>query len=200
MTGIENPILLNLPEQFETKRLILAAPKPGDGRMINEAIEESHAELKPWLHWADPLPTVERSEKLNRLSIASYLRREVFRLNVLQKSDGRFVGVTSLHHIDWSVPKFEIGYWLRTSLAGLGYASESVQGITDFSFGLLSAERMEIRCDPRNDRSAAVARRAGFTFEGRIRHDMREKDDTLSDALVFGMIREDYLRLKAGLE
>src|SRR4051812_31427909 len=119
MTGIEKPILLDLPEQFETNRLILCAPKVGDGRMINEAIKESHTELKPWLHWADPLPTVEQSEELNRLSVAQYLRREVFRLNVHQKSDGRFVGVTSLHHIDWSVPKFEIGYWLCTSLAGL---------------------------------------------------------------------------------
>jgi RimJ/RimL family protein N-acetyltransferase len=192
MARVDQPILLDFPDQFETGRLILCAPKPGDGRMINEAIQESHAELKLWLTWADPLPSVEQSEKMNRLSVVQYLRREVLRLNVLQKSDGQFVGVTSLHHIDWSVPAFEIGYWVRTSLAGNGYASESVHGITDFAFGVLGAERMEIRCDPRNDRSAAVARRAGYRLEGRIRHDMREKDNTLSDAYVFGMIRPEW--------
>jgi ribosomal-protein-serine acetyltransferase len=192
MTGVDQPILLDLPDQFETERLILCAPKPGDGGIINEAIKESHAELKPWLTWADPLPTVERSEEMNRLSIAQYIRREVLRLNVLQKSDRLFVGVTSLHHINWSVPAFEIGYWLRTTLAGKGYASESVQGITDFAFRMLGAERMEIRCDLRNDRSAAVAQRAGYTLEGTIRHDMREKDGTLSSAFVFSMIRPEW--------
>ncbi len=184
--------MLTFPDQFETQRLTLRAPKLGDGKMINEAIVESHAELKPWLTWADPLPSVEKSEEMNDLSVAQYLRREVMRLNVFQKSVSLFVGVTSLHHINWSVPAFEIGYWLRTTLAGKGYGSESVKGITDFAFGILGAERMEIRCDPRNDKSAAVARRAGYTLEGRIRHDMREKDGTLSDAFVFGMIRPEW--------
>ena len=192
MPGVDQPLLLDFPDQFETERLILRAPKLGDGQMINEAIKESHAELKLWLTWADPLPSVEQSDEMNRISVAQYLRREVFRSNVFQKSDGRFVGVTSLHHIDWSVPAFEIGYWVRTSLTGNGYARESVQGITDFAFDVLGAERMEIRCDPPNESSAAVARRAGYTLEGRFRHDMREKDGTLSDAFVFGMIRQEW--------
>ncbi len=192
MTGVEKPILLDLPDQFETERLILKAPQVGDGYMINEAIRESHAELKPWLTWADPLPSPEKSEEMNRVSVTQYLKREVFRSNVIQKSDGLLVGVTSLHHIDWSTPAFEIGYWVRTSLAGKGYAKESVLGITDFAFGLLGAQRMEIRCDPRNDRSASVARRAGYKFEGTIRHDMRERDDTLSSAYIFSMIRPEW--------
>jgi RimJ/RimL family protein N-acetyltransferase len=192
MSGVEKPILLDLPEQFETEGLILKAPKLGDGYMINEAIRESHAELKPWLTWANPLPSPEKSEEMNRLSIAQYLRREVFRMNVHQKSDELFVGVTSLHHIDWSVPAFEIGYWVRTSLAGKGYAKESVLGITHFAFKVLGAQRMEIRCDPRNNPSAAVARKSGYTFEGTIRHDMRERDDTLSSAYIFSMIRPEW--------
>ena len=31
-----------------------------------------------------------------------------------------------LHRIDWAVPKFEIGYWARTSHAGRGYITEDV--------------------------------------------------------------------------
>ncbi|MEP6985214.1 MAG: GNAT family protein [Chloroflexota bacterium] len=196
MTGIDRPILFDFPAQFETARLLLCAPKLGDGKMINEAIVESHAELKPWLTWADPLPSPELSEETNRLSVTHYIQRKVMRMNVIQKSDGLFVGVTSLHHIDWSVPAFEIGYWVRTSLAGKGYAKESVQGITDFAFSTLKAERIEIRCDTRNDRSAAVAQRACYTLEGHSRHDMREKDDTLSDAFIFGMIRPEWETLR----
>ncbi|HLR62964.1 MAG TPA: hypothetical protein VK097_11090 [Lentibacillus sp.] len=36
-----NPILLDIPEQFETERLLLRAPQSGDGVMVNKAIRES---------------------------------------------------------------------------------------------------------------------------------------------------------------
>src|SRR5690348_5810015 len=98
MTGLDQPILFDFPDQFETERLILRAPKPGDGHMMHEAIVESHAELKQWISWADPLPSLELDEEIIRKSIAQYISRQVMRMNVLQKSDGRFVGVTSLHH------------------------------------------------------------------------------------------------------
>lgn len=40
MVGVQKPILLDLPESFETERLIIRAPKVGDGQALNEAIEE----------------------------------------------------------------------------------------------------------------------------------------------------------------
>lgn len=37
-----NPILLDIPEQFETERLLLRVPQIGDGAMVNEAIRDSY--------------------------------------------------------------------------------------------------------------------------------------------------------------
>ena len=72
------------------------------------------------------------------------------------------VGSSGLQGIDWEVPKFEIGYWCRTSFTGRGYITEAVRGITAFAFEALGARRVEIRCDSRNHPSVRVAQRAGF--------------------------------------
>jgi RimJ/RimL family protein N-acetyltransferase len=74
---------------------------------------------------------------------------------------------------DWEVPKFEIGYWARTSQTGHGYITEAVNGVVRLAIDTLGANRLEIRCDTKNDRSAAVAKRVGFVLEGTLRCDTR---------------------------
>jgi ribosomal-protein-serine acetyltransferase len=113
-------------------------------------------------------------------------------LLLFRKEDGMFVGGSGLHRIIWRVPAFEIGYWCRTSLTGNGYITEAVIGITRFAFETLEAERVEIRCDAANERSAAVALRAGYTQEARLRRHARSMKNELSDTLVFSLIRPEY--------
>lgn len=191
-----NPLLLDFPDEFETERLIIRAPRPGTGAFINQAIRESINELRPWMPWAQDEPTVEESEAVCRRSHARFLMREDLTLHLWLKdgapfnlSDGAFAGGSGLHRMDWNVPKFEIGYWLRTRLQGHGLITEAVKGIADFAFEHLDARRVEIRCDARNEKSAAVARRAGFDFEGRLRNETRDHNNALRDTLIFARVR-----------
>jgi len=179
------PILRDFPDHFETERLILRAPRAGDGAAGNEAIRESEAALRPWMPWATPLPAPEDTEQVYRQMAAQWLTRESLPLIVLRKADGLFVGGSGLMCRDWSVPFFEIGYWLRTSLQGQGYMTEAVRAQTRFAFDVLGARRVEIRMDARNTRSAAVAERAGYTLEGRLHHFQRAVDGTLADFLIY---------------
>ena len=192
MPGIEKPILLDFPDTFETERLIIRAPKAGDGQAINDAVRESQDHLKPWMPWAVKLQTPEESEELVRRGAMRWILREDLWMLLFRKSDGLYVGGSGLHRIDWSVPAFEIGYWVRQSLEGQGYISEAVAGITHFAFGVIGAERIEIRCDTRNERSASVAQRAGYTLEATLRHHAWANDGTLRDTHVFGMIRPEW--------
>ncbi|MCF6410672.1 hypothetical protein [Pseudalkalibacillus salsuginis] len=63
-----NPILLDIPEQFETERLLLRAPQNGDGAMVNEAIRESYEFLHEWMKWANHIPETEETEANARTS------------------------------------------------------------------------------------------------------------------------------------
>jgi RimJ/RimL family protein N-acetyltransferase len=100
-----------------------------------------------------------------------------------------------LHQIDWSIPKFEIGYWCRQKYTGKGYITESVRGLTVFAFKILEAKRVEIRCDQRNMRSRKVAERLGYRLEGTLRNNRLAVDNRLENTCVYSMIPEEFLSL-----
>ena len=151
---------------------------------------ESLDELRPWMPWAHREQSVDEIEANVRHAQAEFLAREDLRLHLYMRDGGTFVGASGLHRIDWSVPRFEIGYWVRRGMAGRGFATEATRRIAEFAFDDLAAERVEIWCDARNKRSATVARRAGFDLEARLRHNRLGADGELVDSLCFARLRE----------
>jgi RimJ/RimL family protein N-acetyltransferase len=184
-----DPLLIDIPEEIETERLIVRAARPGEGAAVNEAIRESHAELKPWLTWAVDVPSVEESERQAREAHAKFHARTDLIYRGWLKDGGAFVAGSGLHRIIWTVPLFEIGYFVRTRFAGQGYVSEIVHAMTRLAFETLGAERVEIRCDERNERSWRVAERCGFVLEGTLRRNSRCPDGTLADTRVYSRLR-----------
>ena len=183
------PILRDIPESFESERLLIRAPRPGDGPALHEAIEESRSELAAWMPWAQAHAGVEDSEAYARTAQAEFIARTNLPLFLLLRDSGGFVGASGLHRMVWEVPMFEIGYWVRTSLTGKGYATEATRRIAQFAFDDLAAERVEIWCDAGNARSAAVARRAGFDLEATMRRNRRNMAGELADSLCFVQLR-----------
>jgi RimJ/RimL family protein N-acetyltransferase len=186
---VKDPILLSLPESFESNRLLIRAPLWEDGVKLNEAVKESREELLPWMPWAQNVPTVEESEIVIRRARLHFLDRTDLMLLLTLKETGELVGSSGLHRIDWQSRKFEIGYWVRSSFSGKGYISEAVEAITDFAVKELAANRIEIRCDLRNERSARVARRSGYTLEGVLRNDKCANDGSLRNTMLFSKVR-----------
>jgi RimJ/RimL family protein N-acetyltransferase len=186
------PILRDFPESFETERLLIRSPLPGDGPEVYAAVRESLAELVPWMPWPKEHRTVEDSEASVRRARARFLERSDLMLVLFQKGTQTLVGSSGLHRIDWAVPKFEIGYWCRTRFTGRGYITEAVRGISAFAFDVLGARRVEIRCDGRNLASARVAERAGFTLEGELRNNEVDTEGAPRDTLVYAMIPEEH--------
>ena len=194
MSAAEEPILRDVPEQIDTDRLLIRPPRLGDGAGINVAIRESFDELKPWMPWAQEIPSVEQSEIFARESAARFARREDLPLLLFERGSGELVGASGLHRIDWSVPSFEVGYWCRTSCTGRGYISEAVRGICRMAFTSLSATRFEARMDDGNERSWRIAERLGFTLEGILRRDTRAPSGEVRDTRVYSIVALDELR------
>lgn len=186
-----NPLLLDVPTSFESERLIIRAPRLDDGLIINEAVCESIEELKPWMIWAKNPPTKEQSIVLAKQSHINYISHKDLQLLLFCKKTKKLVGSSGLHGIDWDVRKFEIGYWVRTSYANQGYITEAVNAISTFAFEQLQANRLEIRCDEQNSKSANVAKKCGFILEGILRNDSLGTDGELRNTMVFSKLKED---------
>jgi RimJ/RimL family protein N-acetyltransferase len=181
--------LLPLFEQLEGQRVLIRPFRLGNADALHEAIVESRDHLRPWLPFADQ--DEEATRDFVARSMARWLLREDFGTSIWLRETGRFLGNISAHPRDWDVPSFEIGYWLRVSEEGHGYLAEAGRLLTDYLFTQLGANRLEIRCDARNTRSANAARRLGFAQEAHMRNQRIAPDGKLADMLVFSMIPAD---------
>jgi RimJ/RimL family protein N-acetyltransferase len=193
MMATIDPLMIELPAELASERLLMRAPRAGDGAALNDAMVESLESLKPWMPWAQKMPTPEESELTCRQIALRFAQRSDLTLFMFERAadgaGGRLVGGTGLHRMDWNVPRFEIGYWCRPSMQGRGLVTEAVQALARFAFDALRARRVEVRMSSANTRSRAVAERCGFTLEGVLRQDSRGVDGQPRDTVVYARVR-----------
>ena len=187
-----NPLLFDFPSEFYTDRLFIRMPKPGDGKVVYDAIQASIQELKPWMVFAQKEQTEEEVEVSIRKSHIQFLQREDLRLLVFSKETGEFIASAGLHRINWDIPQFEIGYWIDTRFSGKGYMVEG-ERYNGLRFSELKANRVEIRCDSLNKKSRAIPEKLGFKLEGTLESASVAVDGNgLRDMCVFAMTRNTY--------
>jgi RimJ/RimL family protein N-acetyltransferase len=186
---IEKRILLDVPERIETERLELRAVTSGSGARTNAAVVASHAELARYMPWALVRPSVDDTEEWCRRAHAKFIQREQFHYHFYFKGSDDFIGTVGVFNIQWDVPRGEIGYWLQTSHVGKGYMTEAVNALTRVCFEQLKFERVEIRCEDANERSAKVAERCGYQLEALLHRYARSSDGTLRDDRLYVKLR-----------
>lgn len=185
MTGLPADVL---PEQIETPRLIVRVARPGDGAMFNEAVVESLPQLSPWLGWVTPPPTLAQSEASCRRAYARFLLNEDLMALFLRKADGALVGGSGLHHANWTLRQFEVGYWGRSRDAGQGLVTEGVRALADHALSVLRATRVYLTTDARNEASCRLAERAGFALEGTLRNERLDLQGVLRHTRVYARV------------
>ncbi len=186
------PTLVDLPSELRGTRVLLRPYRADDAEQIFAAIDESRDHLRPWVTWVDNNRTVDDVRDYCIRSQASWLIRTELALGIFDAVSGQYLGGTGLHDPDWELRAFEIGYWLRVTAIGHGYATESTRLLADFALSCLQARRVALRCDARNDASRRVAERAGFLLESRLRNTSVSADGSVSDELVFAVAPENH--------
>ncbi len=184
--------LIPLFEELRGPLVVVRPYRLEDAEEVFAAIEESRQHIWPWMPWGDQHQTVEDTRDFILRTQAKWLLREhELTVGIFEANNGRYLGGSGLQIRGWDIPAFEIGYWIRASAEGHGYVAETVKLLTDFAFNSLNAQRVMIRCDARNTRSAAVAERLGFVREAHLRNDMRDANGELRDTLVFSLVPSD---------
>jgi RimJ/RimL family protein N-acetyltransferase len=199
MSDVRSALLLrSLPDEIWGPRVRLRPYRPGDGAAVWAAIEESREHLRPWMPWVGEHISPDDSEAFVRRMHGQWILREDMGMGIWHRTEGTYLGSTGVHPQDRDVPSFEVGYWIRASQQGRGYAAEATRLMCRFAFETLGAVRLLLRCDTRNVRSASVARRVGFVEEGTVRSDSRDPLGGLRDTLMFSLLREEYDRVRTG--
>jgi RimJ/RimL family protein N-acetyltransferase len=189
----KNPILFDLPMPIRTPRLILRNPLPGDGAFLHEAKLETWDMLNRWMPWAKETGTVDDDEIIIREAYARFIKREDMMIFGFEADTGKLVLSSGLHRFDWEVRRFEIGYWVRKSAQGKGYATECANALTRYAFGVLGASAVAIDVAEGNEASMAVVNKLGFEKEGVLRKSNKLPGGEIADHHVWSCLSPDNL-------
>ena len=109
--------------------------------------------------------------------------------------DGRPIGTVGLHGLDLENGKAEFGISIgEKDLWGHGYGTEALAAISDFGFGALRLERIELHVYEDNARAIRSYEKAGFHHEGRLRN-AQFGEGRHYDVLVMSLLRDEWLAL-----
>lgn len=111
-------------------------------------------------------------------------------LLIFDRTDGRLVGGTGFHQIDWADLRFELGYWVAPSEWGKGIATEAAHAVCRTAFQTFRLHRANAWVYAFNPRSAHVLRKIGFRPEGRAREHHRDGRSWV-DVLRFGLLANE---------
>lgn len=104
--------------------------------------------------------------------------------------DGDLVGgVVLFNHVDGAV---ELGCWALARAEGFGVVRAACLAALHQAKEL-GAVRVVWQCDPRNERSAALARRLGFVHEGTLRSSYVVRGERL-DTAVYSLVGDEIDR------
>jgi RimJ/RimL family protein N-acetyltransferase len=176
-----------------TPRLLLRCPTPRYAQLLQDAVTASVEHLRPWMPWAHAEPEALEA-KVQRLRVfrAQFDRDEDYPYTIMDPAEREVLGGTGMHPRLGEASALEIGYWISALHTGRGYATEASAAITRVGFEVNGLERMEIRCDPLNERSAAVPRKLGYTLEATLRANVRGVGGVMRDTQVWSLLRAEY--------
>ncbi len=162
------PVALSqqLPEVIEGPRLRLEIWHPDHAEMLSAAVENSLEELRRWMPWTELEPlSLDDRRKLMADGRARWQGEAGAHGDGSYGMwlDARIVGACGLHTRQ-GPGILEIGYWVDSSHAGQGLATEAVQMLTKVALAHPDVSSVEIRHDGANLASGAVAEKAGFLF------------------------------------
>jgi RimJ/RimL family protein N-acetyltransferase len=184
--------MIEVPSRLEGSRVFLRPFREGDGAAVWSAVEESRAEIQQWEDWEEGHRSLDQSELAARRLRLKFLSREALYYGIWRKPDEDFLGWVGVENINWRIPSFDIGCWLRTSAAGNGYMTEAAALLCVICFETLNAKRVAFLAEAPNERSAAVARRLGFALEGLLRNNRLGVSGEVQSTLVFSLTPQEY--------
>ncbi|HMT01856.1 MAG TPA: GNAT family protein [Burkholderiales bacterium] len=155
-----------LPKEILSDRVILRTIEEKYAQKINDAIRESNLELKKWVFWADPVPSIEETSYFCKQSYAKFESKTDLSMIIELKGSKYFVGCVGLHNFDIKGKNtYEVGYWGNLKYSGNGYMSEAVNALKEYAFKNLGAKKLYLTTDNKNIKSWRLAERCGFKLE-----------------------------------
>jgi RimJ/RimL family protein N-acetyltransferase len=180
-----------------TPRLVLRCWAPEDAPKLKASIDASLGELRRFMPWAtaEPEPIEAKIARLRHFR-GNFDLGQDFAYAIFDPEEREVLGAGGLHVHQGPYVR-EIGYWIATAHTKKGLATEAASALLQVAFRVDGVPRVEIRCEPDNVASAAVARKLGMKLEGTLRANTTRPDGSVRDTLLFSALKAELDELPA---
>lgn len=179
--------------KLETNRLILRKISIGDSNDLFEYFsdQEVHEHLATM-----PYKSIANVEKFI-VSIQEKYKHGELALTIELKEQKKVIGTIYLP-INHSEERGEIGFVLNKKYWGQGFILEATRKLVEFGFNILQLNRIQATCKAENKRCQRVLQKLHMHHEGTLKKYRKDFKfpNTFIDAQMWGILQEDFLKLK----
>lgn len=140
-----------------------------DAADLHAAARESVGTVYPWLPWCHPDYKVEEAQSWIAMQVKTWDERASFEF-CIRTAAGDHVGGGGINSLNKDHPFANLGYWVRTSQQGKGYATRAARLLAQFGLRDIGLLRVEIHAAVGNLASLRVIEKLGAHREGILRN------------------------------
>ncbi len=169
--------------------------RESDAEELHAAVRESMEEVSRWMVWCHPRYSVDDATAWIRTTIAGRASGACHEFCITDDS-GRIVGGCGINHVNSADRFANLGYWVRSTCTGRGYASGAARAAIQWAFRHTTLNRLEIVVAVDNVPSQRVAQRVGAVREGILRQRVMVRSGP-ADAIMHSVVRSDLQDARA---
>ncbi|KRL04484.1 GNAT family N-acetyltransferase [Liquorilactobacillus oeni] len=175
-----------MKQRYKINNLLeLKVPELTDAKKLYELIEHSRQEMQKWLPWVKKTLSAADEEAFILYSLGRIQDGKLWSMTICV--DGVPAGSIDIHEINVQNAHGQIGYWLGSRFQGKGIMTQTLEATVAIAFEELGLHRLELIADNNNQKSKAVAVRAGFAFNC-ILQDYLLSQDGFHDAVLYSKL------------
>lgn len=163
-----------------------------DADGLHEAMQESlkQKDIYQWMRWSHSEVSLESCQNLVQSKIDKWQKNESYDFAIYSRDGKTYLGDCILNSVDNPHKMANLGYWIRASQLGKGYAASACKLLIEFGFLELRLERIELVIGTDNIGSQRTAEKIGATKEAilkkRVFHPGLKQSQ---DAYMYSIIR-----------
>lgn len=169
--------------------LALVVLEREDAPAIHRLIEADRPRLARYLPWASEQTLPETRAFIERRGLGALVAADGLELGLWWR--GALRGMVGIHSVRQTPKRGSLGYWLAPEAEGNGLVTRALRTLIDKGFRDLGFARLDIRAEPENARSRAVAEHLGFRFEGVLPVSAGARERFVDHA-VYGMLASEW--------
>lgn len=153
--------------QIHDQLIKLAYPDEDYAAGLYQQVAANRREFSRWLPWAALMNSAADEAKFLAQARAEIATNELILVVILVNDQP--AGMLDLHNISQLNRQGEIGYWLAAAFQGQGIMTTALLKFVEQLFTAGKFHKLLLLADQANNRSCAVAKRAGFRPVGTLK-------------------------------